>query len=216
MRLGAAEVRFTTVDDGDFSDGALAGSRAAAQRSVVDLPWKTVHQVHGVAVAVVDRTTDTAGIDADALLTSDSGVALAVRTADCAPVALASDGVVAVAHAGWQGLSAGVLEETAAAMRARSGGRVIAALGPCIHPECYEFSPNDLDSLASHFGDSVRGVTAEGRPALDVPAAVRAALAAADVELVHDENVCTACSESHWSHRARRDGQRQATVVWLP
>ena len=216
MRLGAAEVRFTTVEDGDFSDRAPAVPRAAAQRGVVDLPWKTVHQVHGVAVAVVDRTSDTAGTDADALVTTDSGVALAVRTADCAPVALASDGIVAVAHAGWQGLSAGVLAETVAAMRAVRSGRVIAALGPCIHPECYEFSPSDLDSVASRFGDGVRSVTSEGRPALDVPAAVRAALAAEDVELVHDENVCTACSDRHWSHRARRDSQRQATVVWLP
>ena len=216
MRLGAAEVRFTTAADGDFSDGAPAGERNAAQRRVVDLPWKTVHQVHGVAVAVVDRATDASAAEADALMTTDSGVALAVRTADCAPVALASDGVVAVAHAGWQGLTAGVLAQTVAALREKSDGRVVAALGPCIHAECYEFSSGDLDSVASRLGDGVRGVTAEGRPALDVPAAVRAALAAEDVELIHDENVCTACSARHWSHRARRDAQRQATVVWLP
>ena len=216
MRLGAAEVRFTTVADGDFSDVAPAGERDAAQRRVVDLPRKTVHQVPGVAVAVADRATDTADTDADALMTTESGVALAVRTADCAPVAFAAEGVVAVAHAGWQGLTAGVLAQTVAAMRAKSDGRVIAALGPCIHAECYEFSPHDLDFVASRLGDGVRGVTAEGRPALDVPAAVRAALAAKDVELIHDEQVCTACSGRHWSHRARRDVQRQATVVWLP
>ncbi|HVF32704.1 MAG TPA: laccase domain-containing protein, partial [Acidimicrobiales bacterium] len=97
---------------------------------------------------------------------------------------------------------------------------VEAALGPCIHPSCYEFSPVDLDVVAGRLGDSVRSVTARGTPALDLPGAVRQALADAGVDLVEDAGVCTACDvDEHgalrwFSHRARCDEERQALIQW--
>ena len=215
MRLGGAEIRFTTVADGDFSDGAEPAAREAAQRRIVDRPWVTVHQVHGDAVVVADASTP-AGLDADAVVTGDRSIALAVRTADCAPVALAGGGLVGVVHAGWRGLVAGVVEQAVTRMRDLGARDVVAALGPCVHASCYQFGEAELDEVAARFGDGVRSRTADGKPALDVPEAVRVAVAAATVRLVHDAKVCTACSRSHWSHRARGDTERQATVVWLP
>ena len=144
-------------------------------------------------------------------MTAVPGARLAVLTADCAPVALASDkGVVGVAHAGWRGLVAGVLERTVEAMRALGADGVQAALGPCIHAECYEFGAADLDVVAARYGDAVRAVTTEGTPALDLPAAVRAALDGAGVELVSGDVACTACSPDHYSFRARSEDERQA------
>ncbi len=161
------------------------------------------------------------GEEADALVSDHPGAALAVLSADCAPVALASpEGVVGAAHAGWAGLTLGVLEATVEAMRSRGAERVEAALGPCIHPECYPFGPAELDRVAARLGDTVRGVDRTGAPALDLPAAVRAALARAGVHLVHDEGTCTACAldghgrPRYFSHRARGEPQRQAMVVW--
>ena len=90
-----------------------------------------------------------------------------------------------------------------------------AALGPCIHAECYEFSPADLDGAGRRLGDDVRATTSADGAALDLPAAVRAALAEAGVELVAEAGVCTACSAAHFSHRARGETERQATLVWL-
>jgi copper oxidase (laccase) domain-containing protein len=148
-------------------------------------------------------------------VTTEPATALAVFTADCAPVALASpEGVVGVAHAGWRGLVAGVLARTVAEMRALGAGRVVAGLGPCVHPECYEFSPEDLAVAAAAVGGDVRARTSEGRPALDLPGGVRAALAAAGAELVLDVDRCTACSGELFSHRARGDRGRQAVVAW--
>jgi copper oxidase (laccase) domain-containing protein len=150
-------------------------------------------------------------------VTADADAVLAVLTADCAPIALASDeGVIGVVHAGWRGLVAGVVDAAAVAMRDLGATDVVAALGPCIHAECYEFSEADIDAVAAELGDDVRGVTAAGRPALDVPAAVRGALERAGVRLVHDADVCTACSSAHYSHRARAELERQAVVVWRP
>jgi copper oxidase (laccase) domain-containing protein len=111
---------------------------------------------------------------------------------------------------------AGVVDRAVAAMRELGATEITAALGPSIHAECYEFSDADLDAVAAELGDAVRARTSDGRPALDVPAAVRAALERNDVTLVHDEGVCTACSAEHWSHRARGELERQAVVVWVP
>jgi copper oxidase (laccase) domain-containing protein len=145
------------------------------------------------------------------------GVALAVLTADCAPVAFASpEGVIGVAHAGWRGLIAGVVGATVSAMRRLGATSIVASIGPCIHSECYAFGPADLDAMASVFGPTVRSVTSDGRVALDVPTTVRVAVERAGALLVADAGVCTACSNQHWSWRARQDRHRQATVAWRP
>ena len=112
-----------------------------------------------------------------------------------------------------------MLPRTVEAMRRALGatGTVRAVVGPCIHAECYEFGAGDLDAVAASLGDGVRARTADGRPALDVVAAVRSSLAsvgvdAGDVEVI---DVCTACAATtHWSHRARGDAQRQGVVAW--
>lgn len=224
MRLGPAEVRFTSRADGDVGhaglwvavedvDPAVEGRR----RAVVDRPWSWLRQVHGDRVVTVAAPGDHAGAEADGAVSAHPGAALCVLIADCAPLALASpEGVIGVAHAGWRGLVEGVVGQTVAAMRRLGAGDIDVALGPCIHAECYEFSPADLDTVASRLGDGVRGRTSTGAPALDVPAAVAAAVSSAGARLVHDEGLCTACSAQHWSHRARGELERQAVVVWLP
>jgi copper oxidase (laccase) domain-containing protein len=125
------------------------------------------------------------------------------------------DGVVGAAHAGWRGIEAGVLEATVRSMRALGARSILATLGPCIHPECYEFGASDLDRLAGRYGGAVRARTAAGSPALDMPSTVAAALARVDVELDTGASACTACGGSWWSHRARGERERQALAVWL-
>jgi copper oxidase (laccase) domain-containing protein len=170
--------------------------------------------VHGADVVVVDRPGSSCGVAADAAVTSLPGVALAVTTADCAPLGLSSpEGVAGVVHAGWRGLVAGVVQEAVDAMRALGAGTVSAALGPCIQPHAYRFSAADLETVAARLGAGVRATDAEGQPALDLPAAVRSALAQAGAGLVGDAGTCTHCSGQHWSWRAHRDRSRQVNLV---
>jgi polyphenol oxidase len=188
---------------------------AARRAAVVDLPWTWFRQVHGRRVVSVGRPGEGAGERADAAVTREPGCALAVLSADCAPVALASpEGVAGIAHAGWGGLLAGVVEATVEAMRALGAGDISAVLGPCVRAGCYEFGADDLDRVAARLGSQVRSQTSDGRPALDLPAAVRAALERSGVDHVCDTGACTACSPEYFSWRARRDLGRQATVVW--
>ena len=220
LSLSSAQVAFTGRAEGDMGHGGgrvetVRADVAERRRAVVDLPWTWLRQVHGTEVVRVDEPGGGAGARADAAVTDRPGCALAVLTADCAPVALASpEGVIGVAHAGWRGVAAGVVEATVAEMRALGAAEVSAAIGPCIRPGCYEFGAGELDEVAARLGDGVRATTTGGRPALDLPNAVRSALARAGVDDVTDVGTCTACSPQHYSWRARKEQQRQAAVVW--
>jgi YfiH family protein len=171
--------------------------------------------VHGTAVVVVEHPGDHAGDEADAAVTAIPGCALVVRTADCAPVMLAGDGAVGIAHAGWRGLLAGVIEATADAMRGLGVEPTSASIGPCIQPAEYEFGLADLELVVARLGDSVRGVTRQGTPALDVPAAVRAAALRAGIEQVSGGSFDTAIRSDYYSHRVRGERERLATFAWM-
>jgi YfiH family protein len=221
-----ARIRFTAAADGDFAVGQPAGTLAARREALVPLPWTWLDQVHGDRVVVVDEPGAQAGVHADAAVTARPGAALAIHTADCAPVALVADeGVVAAVHVGWRGLVAGVVERAVDAVHRAGGGRLRAVVGPCIHACCYEFGAGDLDRVADRYGDGVRATTRSGRPALDLPAAVTSALSALSAlsaqsaipsAAVPTGAGCTACgTPPMFSHRARGDTARQAMVVWL-
>jgi YfiH family protein len=208
--------RTTTRDEGDFAVDAEPRGLADRRRAVADLPWVWLRQVHGADVVVVAHQNLEAvrGSEADALVTTDAGVVLAVQTADCVPVALHGDGVVALAHAGWRGVEAGVLDRVVEVSRGLGAGPLQATIGPHIHAECYEFGADELDRLAHRFGARARGVTATGSPALDLTAVCVGELARLDVEVV-SVGECTACHPERWySYRARGEPERMATVVW--
>jgi YfiH family protein len=188
----------------------------ARRRAVVDLPWAWLHQVHGAEVVVAGEDTSP-GVEADALVTTRADVVLAVFTADCASVALASpEGVIGLAHCGWRGLVAGVVGRTIEAMRALGATDIVAGLGPCIRAGCYEFGADDLDLVAALLGDQVRATTTWGTSALDLAAGARLAAERAGAAVVVDAGACTACSDTWYSHRSRHDQSRQATLLWVP
>ncbi len=208
-----ARVLCTGWESGDLSgDGPLVEKR---RRAVVDLPWTVLQQVHGSRVVTVERPGAGCGEAADASVTASGGTLLAVLTADCAPVALASpEGVLGVAHAGWKGLRAGVVEATVQSMRRLGATRIEAVIGPCIHPCCYSFGEDDLVALESRFGARIRGTDRWGGPALDLPEGVRVALHNAGAGLFGESGSCTGCTDGLWSWRNDRTSRRQATIVW--
>jgi YfiH family protein len=144
-------------------------------------------QVHGAGVVVLSGPppagTESVG-EADALVSVDPGVAVAVLVADCVPVLLAdaAAGVVAAVHAGRRGLVAGVVQAAVDAMVAQGAevGRIRAAVGPAIAGESYEVPAGLQDEVASVVPQT-RATTAWGTPALDLPAGVVAVLAGAGV-----------------------------------
>jgi hypothetical protein len=183
-------------------------------------------QVHAATVLVVDVPAPDGAFpwergpadclpEGDAVVAAGSGFALAVLTADCAAVALGSpEGISAAVHVGWRGLGAGIVPRAVDTMRALGATTVIAGMGPCIGPCCYEFDPDDLDVLGTTGGTAVLGTTTWGRPSLDLPAAVRGQLSRSGVSAIDGGDVCTMCTPGYFSHRGRGDVARQALFVW--
>jgi hypothetical protein len=135
-----------------------------------------------------------------------------VLTADCLPVALGSSGVVAMVHAGWRGLAAGVLEEGVRAVRELGGaGEMVAVVGPGAGPCCYEVG----EEVHAAFSGSHRVESPHTRN-IDLKAIARERLLAAGVSEVSDIAACTICDERFFSYR--REGARagrQGGVAWL-
>jgi YfiH family protein len=171
------------------------------------------YQVHGTVVRRVTElpptdTQDRRPEDADGQATALPGVGLLVLTADCLPVALGCEGAVAIVHAGWRGLAAGVLEEGAAALRelAGSDARIGAVIGPGAGACCYEVGPEVHGALAT-------GVA--GHAPIDLRAIAARRLRAAGIAEVRQIDACTIHDERFFSHR--REGERagrQAALAW--
>lgn len=167
-------------------------------------------------MVTVTRPGEHVGSSADAAVTIHPGCALLVRTADCAPVALLAAESVGLAHSGWRGLRAGVIEATVARMRALGATDVEAVVGPCISADAYDFDGPELAALVDRYGPTLASRSARGAAALDLRAGVFAAVAAAGARTGDGSVPCTAGEPERWfSHRARGDTGRQATFVWL-
>lgn len=144
--------------------------------------------------------------DGDALVTSVPGLPLAVFTADCLGVVLHSPGSVGVAHAGWRGLAAGVLDSTIRLMEESGTVPTWAQVGPGIGPCCFEVG----DDVADVFPDEVSTTTWDTR-SVDLRAAATRLLAGIDVTV---DPRCTACSGG-FSHRRNGTSARMAALGWL-
>jgi YfiH family protein len=158
------------------------------------------YQVH--SSTVLRARAGARGDKGDGLWTDEPGLPVLAMSADCLPLALAraegSAPAVAVLHAGWRGLLAGIAEAGVAAL---GGGALAAAVGPAIGPCCYEVRDDVAAPFRARFGDDiVRG----GK--LDLWRAAELALVDAGVQHVERTDLCTSCHpELFFSHR--RDGK---------
>jgi YfiH family protein len=217
---GRAQVLFTDRSHGNLS--SVSGERCefgeAARESLREVigarGLARGFQVHGTRVRRVTEVPAGSGPvkrpeeEADGQATTLTRVGTLVLTADCLPVALVRDGAVAMLHAGWRGLAAGVLEEGVRLLHAeRPGPEILAVIGPGAGACCYEVGPEVHASF---------GVRQSARASIDLRAIARERLLAAGVSAVHDVDVCTICDERFFSHR--REGARsgrQGGVAWL-
>ncbi len=177
-----------------------------------------LRQVHGARV--VRAPFHTKAPDADASFTTQTDVVCAVQAADCLPVLFCTSAasVVAAAHAGWRGLSAGVLEATVAALPVEAE-TLMAWLGPAIGPEAFEVG----DEVRAAFVDPDPGAAAcfragpaPGKHHADLFALARRRLAQAGVHRVFGGGVSTHAEPSRF-YSFRRDGVcgRMLALIWL-
>ncbi|MDO6728428.1 peptidoglycan editing factor PgeF [Marinovum sp. 2_MG-2023] len=139
---------------------AINRSRVAAALQVDPSELNTLHQVHSATAITVTAPISGAPPKADALVTDQPGIALAVLSADCQPVlfADADAGVIGAAHAGWRGAIDGVLEATLDAMTALGANRAktCAVIGPSISQRAYEVGPEFIEDFIADDPDNTR------------------------------------------------------------
>jgi YfiH family protein len=204
---------------GDSADHVRANR--ARLRAVLPAEPCWLRQVHGAAVA--DIGTGEAPAPADAAICLQAGQVCVVSIADCMPVLFAErEGrAVGVAHAGWRGLAAGILQNTAAALRARLGeadATLLAYLGPAIGPAHFEVGAEVLEAMSERLpraAQAFRG-TGHGKYLCDLFELARQALAQAGVGAVFGGGDCTYSDPGRF-YSYRRDGVtgRHAALVWI-
>ena len=150
----AAVLAAATTRNGGCSEGEFAGLNMAlhvgdaessvrrnrelvAEALAADARFQWLRQVHGSDPAIVIQPGTAP--EADSLISSAPGIALCVLTADCLPIFVCNRAgdEVAIIHAGWRGMSAGIIENTVAAMRSEPED-LLAWLGPAIQSRHYE------------------------------------------------------------------------------
>ena len=175
-----------------------------------------MRQVHGAAVIDAERATPET--EADGAVTRRPGSVCAVLTADCLPVFVSDRAgrAAGIAHAGWRGLAAGVIESVVQALGV-SPSETIAYIGPGIGASRYEVG----DEVRRSFVDKDPGAAAAFMPSrggkcfADLYALARRRFAAAGVTEVYGGGLCTASDERFFSFRRDRTTGRMASLVWL-
>jgi polyphenol oxidase len=201
-------------------DSAAVAENRRRFESFLPAPPIGLRQVHGTTVALLERTS--LPTTADAAVTRERGVVCSILTADCLPVVFTDRAgtAVGVAHAGWRGLAAGVLEATIAALNdlGAASADIIAWLGPAIGPEAFEVGE---DVRAAFCGRDTQAATcfAPHRPGkwrADLYELARRQVARSGVVQIHGGGWCTySNAERFFSYRRERASGRMATAVWL-
>ena len=196
----------TTRELGDMA--GEPGRSALRARLPAEPRW--LRQVHGKDVRHDGNPLGAA----DASVTRTPLTPQVVMIADCMPVFFAAkDGsVVGVAHAGWRGLAAGVLEATAAATGV-APATLVAWLGPAIGPRVYEVGSDVFESFPE------KEAFAPNRPGhwlMDLYAIARRRLERIGVASIHGGGFCTYSEkERFFSYRRERGAGRMAAAIWL-
>jgi polyphenol oxidase len=203
---------------GGDDDAAVAENRRRVEAFLPSAPvW--LDQVHGTTVAVVTGEARSKAPVADAAVTREANVVLAVRAADCLPVLLAArDGdVIGIAHAGWRGLAHGVVENTVDAMGIPSS-EIVAWLGPAIEPDAFEVGDDVFVAFTENDGTAAASFRAArpGKWHADLYALARRRLERTGVRDVFGGGYCTYSDDARFfSYRRARETGRMAAFLWI-
>ncbi|NML34025.1 peptidoglycan editing factor PgeF [Paraburkholderia antibiotica] len=228
---GGLNLGMKTGDD----PAAVATNRArlVALAGVRESAW--LEQIHGAGIVRAEDALAYARehgtpLRADASVTDRAGIACVVMVADCMPVLLCDEAgrAVGAAHAGWRGLAAGIVEQTAQRVAQLAGveaGALHAYLGPSIGPDAFEVGPDVRDAFLNGVDGEQREATAQafvahpvnaGKYLADLPALARLRLQRLGVSHISGGDLCTVTlRERFYSYRRDRETGRMAALIWL-
>ncbi len=221
--------RIIRADNIDVPHGFLDAAQSDAhafQLAVGDAQVVMVKQVHSPdAIAVTSPFAEDEWPEVDAMATATPGLALAIVTADCAPILLADEGagVIGAAHAGWRGAQGGVIEAVVTQMEKLGArrDRIAAAIGPSIAQDSYEVGAD----MRAQFASDERAffmATGPGKWHFDLEGLVAARLSAAGISSICPLEMDTYTAPRRFysyrrsTHRGEPTTGRQVSLIGLP
>ncbi len=178
---------------------------------------KWLRQLHGARAVLADGRTDIP--EADAAIARNPETVCVVMIADCMPLLLCdrAGSVVAIAHAGWRGLSAGIIETTMLKMDV-APGELLAYLGPAIGPAAFEVGSDVRDAFIAD-DPAAAGAFKPHRMdkwLADLFKLARLRLARSGVRQVFGGDFCTYSDATRfYSYRRDKATGRMAAMIWL-
>ncbi|PRX31515.1 hypothetical protein B0G75_105300 [Paraburkholderia sp. BL18I3N2] len=214
---------------------AVAANRERLLKLVGASEAAWLEQIHGAGIVraedvLAQAHANGAPTRADASVTDRPGTVCVVMVADCMPVLLCDEAgrAVGAAHAGWRGLAAGIVEQTAQRVAELAGveaGALHAYLGPSIGPDAFEVGADVRDAFMNGVGAAQRDATANafvehphnpGKYLADLPALARLRLQRLGVTRIVGGDLCTVTQrERFYSYRRDRETGRMAAMIWL-
>ena len=171
-----------------------------------------MNQVHGNQIRVITQLLDEDPV-CDALVTTVTGISLAVMVADCIPLLFVSKNVVAAVHVGRAGLVNGIAPMTIDTMHSLGATKIHAIIGPSICGKCYEV-PTAMQEEICAMHPHARATTTNGTPSLDLAAALIFELG--NRGLTYEaSSICTFENDLYFSHRRNNPTGRFAGVISL-
>ena len=218
---GVSEGAYATMNLGTSSgdDARLVARNREIVREVLPAAPRWMAQVHGISVLDADAWTADGVPTADAAVTESANRVCAVLTADCMPLLLCdADGRrVAIAHAGWRGLAAGVVENAVDALCANPA-KVLAWMGPAIGPRAFEVGAEVREAFLAKDAraDAAFATKKPGKYLADLYALARQRLAALGVTRVSGGDFCTYHEPARFfSYRREKRSGRMGAFIWM-
>ena len=215
--------------------------RALSDRSHVELALKEkninftniafANQIHSAEVFVIDHQSKIYGTQnlpkVDAIVTNLPNLAIAVITADCAPILLqdAEAKVIAAIHAGWRGARLGVVAAAINEMKKLGAqpSRIRADIGPMIHQKSYrvgaEFFAEFLAENAQNKNYFIADKSTPNHYLFDLPAYVKEKLQQQEINNIHDVNIDTYVNYENYAsyrkatHQGLDNGGRNISMI---
>ncbi len=202
-------------------DGVLVRQNRERLVKARRIPSEPVWLLQEHGTHLVEAANTGPNTKGDGSVTDQPGVVCAVLTADCLPLFLCDEAGarVAIAHVGWRGLAAGIVEGALAAL-GTTAHRVLAWLGPAIGPRTFEIGESVKTALSDGRAGAQSCFTRSrvaGNWFANLYALVRERLHDAGVVRVYcDESLCT-FSQPQRFFSYRRSGRcgRMASVIWI-
>lgn len=189
-----------------------------------------VNQIHSSEVVIIDEKNKLYDMHnlpkADAIITNLKNIAIAVFTADCAPVFLFDEKkmVIAVLHAGWRGAKFGIVKQTIRAMKNLGAENIKAVIGPMIQQNSYEISQEYFDDFLLEKESNkkfFKTKSEQGRYLFDLPAYVMEKLQEEKIAEIENLAIDTYKNEESFfsfrrsSHRQEKDCGRNVSVILI-